>query len=208
MKGENYMDQIKIGKFISMKRKEKNITQSELAERLNMSDRAISKWENGVCLPDANNMSELCKILGITINDLFSGEVVDMKDNVTKLEENLMEMARAKESRDKELLTLEIFVGLIISINMFICILMSAFVDMSDWAKVVLILIGVIPFAIGIFYAIRIEQIAGYYECKSCHYKYVPTYKNVLFAMHINRTRKMKCPKCNQKTWHKKVLTK
>jgi len=208
MKGENYMDQIKIGKFISMKRKEKNITQSELAERLNMSDRAISKWENGVCLPDANNMSELCKILGITINDLFSGEVVDMKDNVTKLEENLMEMARAKESRDKELLTLEIFVGLIISINMFICILMSAFVDMPDWAKVVLILIGVIPFAIGIFYAIRIEQIAGYYECKSCHYTYVPTYKNVLFAMHINRTRKMKCPKCNQKTWHKKVLTK
>lgn len=202
------MDQMKIGKFISMKRKEKNITQSELAEKLNMSDRAISKWENGVCLPDANNMSDLCKILDITINDLFSGEVVDMKNNEKMLEENLMEMTRCKEQRDKELLLLEIFIGVIITINMLVCILMSAFVDMPDWARIVLIAIGVIPFAIGIFYAIRIEQIAGYYECKSCHYKYVPTYKKVFFAIHINRSRKMKCPHCHQKTWHKKVLTK
>ena len=102
MKGENCMDQIKIGKFISLKRNEKNITQSELAEKLNITDRAISKWENGVCLPDANNMPDLCKILDITINDLFSGEVVDMKDNEKKLEQNLLEMAIIKEQRDKE----------------------------------------------------------------------------------------------------------
>ena len=74
------MDLIKIGKFISSKRKEKNLTQSQLAEKLNISDRAVSKWENGICLPDAGNMPELCKILDITINDLFSGEVVDMKE--------------------------------------------------------------------------------------------------------------------------------
>jgi len=79
------MDQIKIGRFISSRRKEKNITQSELAEKLNITDRAISKWENGVCLPDANNMPELCKILDISINDLFSGEVVDMKENEKEL---------------------------------------------------------------------------------------------------------------------------
>ena len=76
------MDQIKIGKFISLKRKEKNITQNELAEMLNITNRAISKWENGICLPDVGTMPILCKILDITINDLFSGEVVDMKDNV------------------------------------------------------------------------------------------------------------------------------
>ena len=73
------MDQIKIGKFISKKRKENNITQSNLAEKLGISDRAVSKWENGMCMPDAGNIPELCKILNITINDLFSGEVVDMK---------------------------------------------------------------------------------------------------------------------------------
>lgn len=202
------MDQIKIGKFISSKRKEKNITQSELAEMLNITDRAISKWENGVCLPDVGIMIELCKILDITINDLFSGEIVDMKDNEKRLEENLLEMARIKEQRDKELLLLEIFIGVIISILMVSCIFISVFIDMANWIKVLLIIIGIIPFAIGIFYTIRIEQIAGYYECSNCHYKYVPTYKSVLFAMHINRTRKMKCPKCGKKAWHKKIISK
>ena len=64
----------------------------------------------------------------------------------------------------------------------------------------------IIPFSIGISYAIRIEQIAGYYECPNCNHKYIPTYKSVLFAMHVNRTRKMKCPNCGKKSWHKKVL--
>ncbi len=202
------MDQIKIGKFISTKRKEKNITQSELAEKLNITDRAISKWENGTCLPDASNMPDLCKILDISINDLFSGEVVDMKDNERKLEENLLEMTQIKEQRDKELLSLEIFIGIIVSIIMLTCIFIASFASIEDYLRVILIIIGIIPFAIGMFYAIRIEQIAGYYECGNCHYKYVPTYKRVLFAAHINRTRRMKCPKCHKKTWHKKVISK
>lgn len=202
------MDQIKIGKFISNKRKEKNITQSELAELLGITDRAISKWENGICMPDASNILELCNILNITINDLFSGEVVDMKENEKKLEEHLLEMTRAKEQRDKELLTIEIFIGIIVSVTMFTCIFIASFVQMENWLKIVLIIIGVVPFAVGITYAIRIEQVAGYYECNTCHYKYVPTYKSVLFAKHINRTRKMICPKCGKRTWQKKILTK
>lgn len=202
------MDQIKIGKFISKKRKEKNITQSELAEILGITDRAISKWENGICMPDASNILELCDILNITINDLFSGEVVDVKENEKKLEEHLIEMTKSKEQRDKELLRMEIFIGIIVSVVMFTCIFIASFVEMENWLKIILIIIGVIPFAIGIIYAIRIEQVAGYYECNDCHYKYVPTYKNVLFATHINRTRKMNCPKCGKKTWQKKKLTK
>ena len=198
------MDQIKIGKFISFKRKEKNITQSELAEMLNITDRAISKWENGICLPDASNMTDLCKILDISINDLFSGEVVDMKDNEKKLAENLLEMIKIKKQRDKELLSLEIFMGVIVSIIMLTCIYIALYANIQDWLRVILIIIGSIPFVIGMCYAIRIEQIAGYYECDNCHYKYVPSYKKVLFAAHINRTRKMKCPQCHKKTWQKK----
>lgn len=202
------MDQIKIGKFISNKRKEKNITQSELAELLGITDRAISKWENGICMPDASNILELCNILNITINDLFSGEVVDMKENEKKLEEHLIEMTKSKEQRDKELLRMEIFIGIIVSVVMFTCIFIASFGEMENWLKIILIIIGVVPFAVGIIYAIRIEQVAGYYECNTCHYKYVPTYKSVLFAKHINRTRKMICPKCGKKTWQKKILTK
>lgn len=202
------MDQIKIGKFIQERRKEKRLTQSELAEKLDVTDRAVSKWENGNCIPDASNIQELCKILNITINDLFSGCVVDMRDNEKKLEENLLEMIKIKEKRDKELLILEIFIGVIVSIIMFLCIMIASFVQMEDWIRIVLIVFGIIPFAIGISYAIRIEQIAGYYECSNCNYKYIPTYKSVFFSMHINRTRKMKCPNCNKKSWHKKVISK
>ena len=202
------MDQIKIGKFIQERRKEKRLTQSELAEKLDVTDRAVSKWENGNCIPDASNIQELCKILNITINDLFSGCVVDMRDNEKKLEEYLLEMIKIKEKRDKELLILEIFIGVIVSIIMFLCIMITSFVQMEDWIRIVLIVFGIIPFAIGISYAIRIEQIAGYYECSNCNYKYIPTYKSVLFSMHVNRTRKMKCPNCNKKSWHKKVISK
>ena len=104
------MDQIKIGKFISAKRKEKKLTQCMLAEMLGVTDRAISKWENGRCLPDVGVMPDLCKILNISINDLFSGEVIDMKESQKKLEENLLEITKIKEQRDKELLFLEVFI--------------------------------------------------------------------------------------------------
>ncbi len=202
------MDQIKIGKFISTRRKEKQLTQQELAEKLNITNRAISKWENGFCLPDVGIMPELCKILDITINDLFSGETVDMKDNEKKLEENLLEMARIKEQQDKELLSLEIFIGIIISVFLLICVFTASFIIMPNWLRILLMIIGFITFVIGIAFAIRIEQIAGYYECGNCHHKYVPNYKSVLLAIHSGRTRYMKCPKCAKKSWHKKIISK
>ena len=201
------MDQEKIGKFIQEKRKEQNLTQSDLAEKLNITDRAISKWENGNCLPDAGTMPELCKILNISINDLFSGEIVDMKDNEKKLEENLLEMTKLKEEKDKQLLRLEIVIGFTASITFFTLIFVASFVKMDTWLSILLIVIGIVIFALGVSNAVKIEQVAGYYECPKCNHKYVPTYKNVLWAQHMGRTRKLKCPKCGNKSWHKKVIS-
>ena len=201
------MDQEKIGKFIQEKRKEQNLTQSDLAEKLNITDRAISKWENGNCLPDAGTMPELCKILNISINDLFSGEIVDMKDNEKKLEENLLEMTKLKEEKDKQLLRLEIVIGFTASITFFTLIFVASFVKMDTWSSILLIVIGIVIFALGVSNAVKIEQVAGYYECPKCNHKYVPTYKNVLWAQHMGRTRKLKCPKCGNKSWHKKVIS-
>ena len=200
------MDQIKIGTFISKKRKEHKLTQSELADKLNITDRAISKWENGVCLPDASIMHELCDILEITINDLFSGEIVDMKDNEKKLEENLLEMAKFKEEKDKQLLALEYVIGYTASITFLILIFVASFVEMESWLRILLIVAGSSIFAYGVGNAIKIEQVAGYYECSDCHHKYVPTYQSVFLAQHMGRTRKLKCPNCGKKTWNKKVL--
>ena len=200
------MDQIKIGKFISEKRKELGITQSELAEKLNITDRAISKWENGICMPDVGIMNELCEILNISINDLFSGEVVDMKNNEKKLEENLMDMAKLKEESDKRLLTLEWVIGGLALIILFGSIAIASYFEMKDWLRIVIMASGFIVFFIAMFYALLIEQKAGYYECNNCHHKYVPTYKAVFFAPHMGRSRYMKCPKCNTRSYHKKVL--
>lgn len=202
------MDQTKIGRFIAKKRKDKNITQSELAELLSITDRAISKWENGNCMPDISLIPKLCNILNITINDLFSGEVVDMKNNEKKLEENLLELAKQKEEKDKQLLALEWVIGYTCSITFLTLIFVASFLEMQTYLRIILIVIGSIIFAVGVGNAIKIEQIAGYYECNRCHHKYVPTYISVFFAMHIGRTRYMKCPKCMKRSWNKKVITK
>ena len=200
------MDQIKIGKFIQEKRKEKGLTQSNLAEKLNVTDRAISKWETGNCMPDVSIMYDLCSILDITINDLFSGEIVNMKENEKKLEENLLEMAKLKEEKDKQLLRLEIVIGYMASITFLTLIFIAAYIEMPRWLRILLIVIGSISFAFGMGHSLKIEQIAGYYECRNCHHKYIPTYKSVFFAMHMGRTRYMKCPKCGERTWQRKVL--
>ena len=202
------MNQIKIGKFIQEKRKEQKLTQSELAEKLNITDRAISKWENGVCMPDVGTIPEICNILNITINDLFSGEVVDMKNNEKMLEQNLLEMTRQKQERDRQLLTLEIYIGIVSSIILLGSILLVGTLELEKLPTIIIITISSIIFIIGMALAIKIEQIAGYYECGNCHHKYVPTFKNILWAQHMCRTRKLKCPKCGKKTWNKKVIKK
>ena len=202
------MDQIKIGKFISECRKNKNLTQASLAEKLGITDRAVSKWENGKAMPDSGIMLDLCNELKISVNELLSGEVLEMNSYNEKLELNLIDMVKQKEQSDKRLLTMEIVIGVLTSLVFFALIFIASFVKMEDWLRIVLIITGFIPFIIMVPFAIRIEQVAGYYECNKCHYKYIPTYSSVLWAMHINRTRYMKCPKCNQRSWQKKVIKK
>ncbi len=202
------MDQIKIGKFIAECRKQKNLTQMQLAEKLNITDKAISKWERGLSLPDSSIMLELCGILGITVNDLLSGEVITMDNYNKELEKNLLEVIKQKEQADKQLLSLETFVGYSISIVFISLVFVASFVQMASWLKIVLISMGLILFAAGIGFAIRVEQTAGYYECAKCGYRYVPSYKSVLMSTHMGRTRHMRCPKCNEKSWQKKVISK
>ncbi len=202
------MNQVKIGKFIAECRKKNNLTQMQLAEKLNITDRAISKWENGKAMPDSSIMLDLCNELKISVNELLSGEVIEMNNYNEKIEKNLLDMIKQKELADKRLLTMEIVIGVLSSIILLVVVFVASFVEMADWARILLIIIGIVPFMIGILYAIKIEQVAGYYECQKCHHKYIPTYKSTLFSMHINRTRYMRCPKCNQKSWNRKVISK
>lgn len=92
------MTQTEIGRFIAQCRKEKKLTQSQLAEKLNITDRAVSKWETGKCMPDSSIMLELCKILGITVNELLSGEKIDTENFEKKADENLIALERKAET--------------------------------------------------------------------------------------------------------------
>lgn len=131
-----------------------------------------------------------------------------MKEYNENLEKNLLDMIKQKEEVDKRLLTLEIFISVLVLIIFLSLVFVASFVNMEDWLRVLLIVIGFIPFVIGMSVAIRIEQIAGYYECKECKNRYIPTYSSVLWAMHVNRTRYMKCPECKKWSWNKKVISK
>ena len=202
------MDQLKIGKFIAERRKKINLTQMQLAEKLGITDRAVSKWENGKAMPDSSVMLELCDILKITVNDLLSGEVVMMENYNKQLEENLIETIEQKELSDKRLLSIEIFIGITATIVLFAMVFLAAFAEMENWLRVLLIVFGFVIFLSGCFCALRIEQVAGYYECKECKHRYIPTYKAVTMAQHMGRTRYMRCPKCGKKSWQKKVISK
>ena len=202
------MNQIKIGKFISECRKKNNLTQMQLAEKLNITDREISKWENGKAMPDSSIMLDLCKELKISVNELLSGEMIDMRNYDESIEKNLLDMVKQKEQSDKRLLGAEILIGILGLLPFFISLVIIIIVRMQEWLKAVIILTSPIPFLIVTPFMLKIEQIAGYYECEECGERYVPTYKSVFISRHIGRKRYMKCPKCNQKSWNKKKLSK
>ncbi len=202
------MDQIKIGKFIAERRKAVNLTQIQLAEMLNITDRAVSKWENGKSMPDSSIMLELCAILKITVNDLLCGEIVTMDDYNRETEKILLEMIKQKEESDRILLAVEWVIGILSVIVLLIPIIIGALLPMEEWQRTVLAFSGFIPAIVGFGFALKIEQVAGYYECRKCKHRYVPTYKAVNLAPHIGRTRYMKCPECHKRSWNKKVLRK
>lgn len=202
------MDQIKIGKFIAERRKSVGLTQMQLAEKLNITDRAVSKWETSKAMPDSSIMLTLCDILKISVNDLLCGEVVAVDNYNKELENNLLETIKQKEQSDKRVLLMEILLGIFGILPLLAVTIIIAIVPMEERLALVIELASIVPLLVMLPFLIRIEQTTGYYECQECHHKYVPTFNKVFWARHIGRTRKMKCPKCNKKVWHKKVLRK
>lgn len=202
------MEQVKIGKFIASKRKEQGLTQLQLAEKLGITDRAVSKWETGKSLPDASLMPELCKLLKITINDLLCGEIVSVENYNEKAEKALLEMVKKEEMQNKKLMMYENVIGFGSTISFLIQVLVAVFFVKNTTAQILLFVLAFAFLIVGVSFALKIEAETGYYECQKCHNKYVPKYSSVYFAMHLGKTRYMKCPKCGKRSWQKKVMSK
>ena len=202
------MDQLKIGKFIAECRKQKCLTQIQLAEKLSITDKAISKWERGLAMPDTSIMLELCDILGISVNELLSGEKIDMENNNQKNEQLLLDMAKELEKKNKTIWT-SMWIIMIASMTaLFAGIFVAAFLIPEGVWQLVTILGSCVVFLIPCFYALKLEVSVGAYKCKNCGCEIVPTYKEAMNAMHMGFTRHLMCPKCNKRTWCKKVIKK
>ena len=202
------MDQIKIGRFIAACRKKENLTQMQLAEKLGITDKAISKWERGITMPDTSIMLELCDILGISVNELLSGEKIGMENNNQKNEQLLLDMAKELEQKNKTIWTSMWAIMTVSILGLLGGLAVAAFLIPEGVWQLVTILGVCVVFLIPCFYALKLEVSVGAYKCKNCGYEIVPTYKQALNAMHRGTTRYLKCPECNQRTWCKKVLKK
>ena len=168
MKGEKkFMDLIKIGKFIAACRKNKKLTQEQLAEKLNITDRAVSKWERGLSLPDSDKMLELCNILDISVNELLTGENIEMKDYKKKNEELLLELAKQDKIKNMKLMT-SMWTILITSALFYVGIILIALNTLEEGILLgAIICSSTMIFVTVGFIALKFERDAGYYECKS-----------------------------------------
>jgi len=202
------MDQIKIGKFIAACRKEQKLTQLQLADRLGITDKAVSKWERGIAMPDTSIMLELCEILQINVNELLSGEKITMENNNQKNEELMLDLAKEIAEKNKTIWTT---MWIIMAVSMLGllggCAAIYFFVPEGVWQAVSVIGICIL-FLVPCFYALKLEVSVGAYKCKNCGHEIVPTYTQALNAMHAGTTRYLKCPQCGKRTWCKKVLKK
>ncbi|MCH5147903.1 MAG: helix-turn-helix transcriptional regulator [Clostridiales bacterium] len=201
------MDQVKIGQFIKAIRKEKNLTQREVAERLGISEKTVSKWETGNGLPEVSLMLPLCELLGISVNELLSGERLDEKKYFEKAEQNIMTLMEEKAEAKKKIIIALIVAFVTIAAGLTIVILAGS-LEMQVWLKIVLIVAGSVIILVGIGIACVLERDAGVYECKHCGERFVPTMKAYIFAPHTPTSRKLKCPKCGKKSYCKKRLSK
>ena len=201
------MDYSKIGEFIATERKAKKLTQAKLAEKIFVSEKTVSKWENGKGLPDTCLLPKLCEVLGISLNELLSGERLSNEDKKQN-EKLLLAMAEQLEIKDKIIWKSMWVIMAVSMIALFVGLFLAAFLIPEGVWQIVAILGLVVVFLVPCFYALKLEVSVGAYKCKNCGYEMIPTYQEALWAMHRGTTRYLKCPNCKKHTWCKKVLKK
>lgn len=211
------MNQDKIGKFIAECRKQNGFTQAELAERLGLSDKAISKWENGRGLPDATNMLELCNIFIINVNELLNGERLNDMENYKEIaEQNLLALKETEEQLNGKYLrsgtilsTIAMLAGFAIMMENLILVDQGIISRLMGY---IMVLVSAIIVGTVVSFWGPKETAIGYLECPKCKSRFVldeHTIKNVSFKPFSKmRQMKTKCPNCAFEGYHKHVFSK
>ena len=200
------MDQIKIGKFIADERKTKKYTQRELADKLGISDKTISKWERGNGFPEVSLLLPLCNELNITVNELLSGERLQEVDYKKKAEENMVNLVKEAQESKKKIVMSALVATLVIIAAVPLFVIAGAF-KMQGWTRALIIGIGIVILVLGIAIACILDRDAGAFECPECKERFVPDMKAYVMGPHTITKRKLTCPKCGCTKYCKKVLT-
>lgn len=201
------MDQIRIGEFIKAMRKEKNLTQQELADKLRVDGKTVSKWECGRGLPEVSLMMPLCEKLGISVNELLSGRRIEDEDYRHVAEENLMEMLKEKKENRKKI-ALQFLIFLIMFAGSITLILLGDLLPMETGIRIALIALATVMILLGVAVIVIIDMETGYYECPHCKHRFVPTAKEYIFGVHTITKRRLRCPECGKVSFCKQRLTK
>lgn len=191
------MEPTRIGRFIAERRKALGLTQRQLAEQLSVSDKAISKWETGRGLPEVSLMLPLCAALGITVNDLLSGERVGEGDYRKKAEENMMELVR-ENAENRQRLLQSIACGGVTVVAVCALVALAAFLPLPALARVALLLLAMATAVAGIWAAATLDVRAGWFECPHCKELFVPPMADYVKGCHTFTKRRLTCPRCGQ----------
>ena len=183
------MNQIQIGRFIAASRKAQGLTQRQLADKLGISDKTVSKWERGKGLPEVGLMLPLCASLDITVNDLLSGERVSDANYQKKAEENIMDLMKENEE-NKRWMLLSVICAVITVIAVCALVTIASCLEMPAAARVALLLFAA---------AVAVLDVkAGYYQCPHCHAVFVPTMAQYVKGLHTLTRRRLTCPGCGR----------
>lgn len=201
------MDYKKIGLFIAGRRKAKGLTQAKLAEKLYVSEKTVSKWENGNGLPETAILTNLCEILEVGLNELLSGEKLTDDDYKTKAEDNIANLL-AERRTNKQKIAFSVICFLMCFSVLLVCVLLAGYVTMPTWLRICLIVYGFIILIFGLGVAVYYDIKAGSFECRHCGKKFTPSVSAYILGMHSATTRFLKCPHCGKRSFCKKRLTK
>lgn len=195
------MDQITTGKFIAERRKARGLTQRELADLLNISDKTVSKWERGAGLPEVSLMLPLCKELDISVNELLSGKKLSDSEYKQNAEDNILSLIQEERAKTK----FQTIIAVIVVVATFFAgltlIMLSGFLEMKTLYRILLIVIGAVVILTGIGVAVALEITCGAFECRKCGHRFVPSVGAYLMGIHTATTRLLKCPKCKKTSW-------
>ncbi len=201
------MDMQKVGTFLAELRKERNLTQDELGEQIGVTNKTVSRWENGNYLPPVEMLQILSKLFDVSINELLSGVRLDEKHYKENAEEYIVTDLMKKRNEAKKRLTVSCIVALITILAGLSIILLSALLSAPIWLKIICIVFSFIIIILGVVVCCVLTVDAGVYECPVCGEKFVPSMKDFIGGAHTLTKRKLKCPKCGKKIFCKKRLS-